>query len=139
MGAIGIVVLEQYLSNVSTKVKLLNGQEWYLREGYAVRLCYLFERGQKVSYECERKDLSEIYPKIKLLFDKSDKVIAQRSGPGSRLITTRYNTWLSCTNKDKEKTALEIYQMIESIEERKFAKNMLEYYHSTKSNPSQET
>lgn len=137
MGAIGIEVMEEYLLSVSTKIKLFNSQEWYLREGYAVRFCRLFEKGMPVEYECDRKALSEVYPKIKLLFDKKNKIIAQRSGPGSRLITTKYNKWLSCSSRNKEKTALEIYTMIEAIEDRKFAKKMLEHYYSKKHKVSQ--
>lgn len=132
MGAIGIEVLQDHLVSVSTKVRLFNGQEWHLRQGDAVRFCYLFERGKPVEYECDRKKLAEIYPEIKFLFDKKESVIARRSGPHARLLTTRENEWLSCSNRNEEKTALEIYEMIEAIEDRKFGRKMLDYYHSKK-------
>ena len=80
MGTLGIEVLEEYLESVSTKVKLTNGQEWLLREGQAIFVCYLFIDGEQVSYEVNRKSLAEIYSHIRFLYDKDGTVIAQRWG-----------------------------------------------------------
>ena len=54
MGSIGIEVREKDLETVSTKIKLLNSQIWYLEEGFAVKYCYLFERGEKVPVQVDR-------------------------------------------------------------------------------------
>lgn len=133
MGALGIEVLEEYLESVSTKVKLTNGQEWLLREGQAIFVCYLFIDGEQVSYEVNRKTLSEIYSHIRFLYDKDGTVIAQRSSEGARLLTTRKNNWVSCSSKKpKQKTALDFYQLIEKIEDRRYAQEMLNHVYGAK-------
>lgn len=133
MGTLGIEVLEEYLESVSTKVKLTNGQEWLLREGQAIFVCYLFIDGEQVSYEVNRKSLAEIYSQIRFLYDKDGKVIAQRSSEGGRLLTTRKNDWISCSSKKtKKKTALDFYQLIEKIEDRRYAQEMLNHVYRAK-------
>ncbi|MFJ5477436.1 hypothetical protein ACIL82_13100 [Enterococcus faecium] len=94
MGSIGIEVREKDLETVSTKIKLLNSQIWCLEEGFAVKYCYLFERGEKVPVQVDRVGINTIYPKIRFVFDKKNNVIAERACAGARLRTTRENNWL---------------------------------------------
>lgn len=71
MGAIGIEVRAKDLEAVSTKIKLLNNQIWFLEEGFAVKYCYFFEHGQKVPVQVDRVSVEEIFPKIRFIFDRS--------------------------------------------------------------------
>ncbi|MDQ8478352.1 hypothetical protein Q3F45_11265 [Enterococcus faecium] len=133
MGSIGIEVREKDLETVSTKIKLLNSQIWYLEEGFAVKYCYLFERGEKVPVQVDRVGINTIYPKIRFVFDKKNNVIAERFCAGARLRTTRENNWLSINKKGNTNRALYIYQLIEKIEDREHAKKMLDHYYAGKS------
>ncbi|MEK5189570.1 MULTISPECIES: hypothetical protein [Enterococcus] len=133
MGSIGIEVREKDLETVSTKIKLLNSQIWYLEEGFAVKYCYLFERGEKVPVQVDRVGINTIYPKIRFVFDKKNNVIAERACAGARLRTTRENNWLSINKKGNTNRALYIYQLIEKIEDREHAKKMLDHYYAGKS------
>jgi hypothetical protein len=133
MGSIGIEVREKDLETVSTKIKLLNSQIWYLEEGFAVKYCYLFEQGEKVPVQVDRVEINTIYPKIRFVFDKKNNVIAERACAGARLRTTRENNWLSINKKGNTNRALYIYQLIEKIEDREHAKKMLDHYYAGKS------
>lgn len=133
MGSIGIEVREKDLETVSTKIKLLNSQIWYLEEGFAVKYCYLFERGEKVPVQVDRVGINTIYPQIRFVFDKKNNVIAERACAGARLRTTRENNWLSINKKGNTNRALYIYQLIEKIEDREHAKKMLDHYYAGKS------
>lgn len=133
MGSIGIEVREKDLETVSTKIKLMNSQIWYLEEGFAVKYCYLFERGEKVPVQVDRVGINTIYPKIRFVFDKKNNVIAERACAGARLRTTRENNWLSINKKGNTNRALYIYQLIEKIEDREHAKKMLDHYYAGKS------
>ena len=133
MGSIGIEVREKDLETVSTKIKLLNSQIWCLEEGFAVKYCYLFERGEKVPVQVDRVGINTIYPKIRFVFDKKNNVIAERACAGARLRTTRENNWLSINKKGNTNRALYIYQLIEKIEDREHAKKMLDHYYAGKS------
>lgn len=133
MGSIGIEVREKDLETVSTKIKLLNSQIWYLEEGFAVKYCYLFEQGEKVPVQVDRVGINTIYPKIRFVFDKKNNVIAERACAGARLRTTRENNWLSINKKGNTNRALYIYQLIEKIEDREHAKKMLDHYYAGKS------
>lgn len=132
MKSVGVAVWPHHLESVSTKIKLFNGQEWQLRKGFAVRLCYLFVQGKQVGYECDRKELDDIFPKIKVLFDIQGNVIAERSSVAARLLTTRKNQWLSCKTKVKPTDPIAIYQLIERVEDEKFAKEMLDHFYAKK-------
>ena len=133
MGSIGIEVREKDLETVSTKIKLLNSQIWCLEEGFAVKYCYLFERGEKVPVQVDRVGINTIYPKIRFVFDKKNNVIAERACAGARLRTTRENNWLSINKKGNTNRVLYIYQLIEKIEDREHAKKMLDHYYAGKS------
>lgn len=132
MGAVGIEVRVKDLEAVSTKVKLLNNQIWFLEEGFAVKYCYLFEHGRKVPVQVDRLSVEEIFPKIRFIFDKKNQVIAERACPGTRLRTTRKNKWLSAKTVSGNKRALYFYQMIQRIEDTEYAKQMLAHYYSKK-------
>jgi hypothetical protein len=104
-----------------------------LEEGFAVKYCYLFERGEKVLIQVDRVGINTIYPKIRFVFDKKNNVIAERVCAGARLRTTRENNWLSINKKGNTNRALYIYQLIEKIEDREHAKKMLDHYYAGKS------
>lgn len=132
MGAIGIEVRAKDLETVSTKIKLLNNQIWFLEEGFAVKYCYFFEHGRKVPVQVDRVSVEEIFPKIRFIFDQKNKVIAERACPDTRLRTTRKNKWLSVGNGSGNNRALYFYQMIQRIEDTEYAKQMLAHYYSKK-------
>lgn len=132
MGAIGIEVQAKDIETVSTKIKLLNNQIWFLEEGFAVRYCYLFEKGQKVPIQVDRLSVEEIFSKIRFIYDQKNHVIAERACLGARLRTTRKNEWLSVENVSKNNRALYFYQMIQRIEDTDYAKQMLAHYYSKK-------
>lgn len=132
MSAVGIEVRAKDLEAISTKIKLLNNQIWFLEEGFAVKYCYLFEHGRKVPVQVDRVSVEEIFPKIRFIFDKKNQVIAERACPGTRLRTTRKNKWLSAKTVTGNKRALYFYQMIQRIEDTEYAKQMLAHYYSKK-------
>ena len=132
MGTIGIDVRECDLEAVSTKIKLLDGQIWYLNCGYAERFCYLFENGKQVPVQVKRVPLSEIYPKIRFICDLKENVIAERACVGARLRTTRKNNWLSVNKKVNPDRTLYVYQLVQGIQNREHAKKMLDYFYSQK-------
>lgn len=112
----GLVLTPVDLKNVATKVKLFNGQTWNLAKGYAERYVIWYEDGKPTEIVIGREKVDKIFPKIKLLFDKKNTVIAQRPSADARLITTRENHWLKRENKRKEPSELAVYGMIEMIE-----------------------
>lgn len=113
----GLVVTPGDLRTVETKVQLFNGQRWNLAKGYAERYVIWYEDGKPTEIVIGREKVDKIFPNIKLLFDKKNKVIAQRPSPEARLITTRENNWLKRENKHKQPSELAVYAMIEMIEE----------------------
>lgn len=132
MGTLGIDVRECDLEAVCTKIKLLDGQIWQLKHGYAERYCYLFENGKQVPVQVRRVPISEIYPKIRFICDLKGNVIAERASFGARLRTTRKNSWLSTNKKSTLDRTLYVYQLVEGIQDREYAKEMLDHFYSKK-------
>lgn len=132
MGAIGIEVRECDLENVYTKVKSFDRHIWQLKDGFAERFVYLFKNGKQVPVKVRRVPISEIYPKIKLIFDLKGNVIAERACLGARLRTTKENKWLSVNKSSAPDRTLYLYQLVEGIESLEHARNMLDHFYANK-------
>ena len=138
MGTIGIDVRACDLEAVCTKIKLLDGQIWHLNQGYAERFCYLFENGKQVPVQVRRVPISEIYPKIRMVCDLKGQVIAERACAGARLRTTRRNNWLKTNKRTTPDRSLYVYQLIEGIQDREYARKMLTHFYDKKGSQQNE-
>ncbi|EOK10670.1 hypothetical protein [Enterococcus faecalis] len=118
----GLEVRMKDLRTVNTKVQLLNGQHWILEAGIAYRYMKYFEKGKSVDVIFSKSSLEEIYDQIKILFDSEGKVIALRLNKNSRLLTTKNNQWKKVRSKKVETQAIDVYELLKSIELRDIEK-----------------
>lgn len=118
----GLEVRMNDLRTVNTKVQLLNGQHWILEGGIAYRYMKYFEKGQSVDVIFSKSSLEEVYDQIKILFDSEGKVIALRLNKNSRLLTTKNNQWKKVRSKKVETQAIDVYELLKSIELRDIEK-----------------
>lgn len=118
----GLDVRMKDLTTVNTKVQLLNGQHWILEAGIAYRYMKYFEKGKSVDVIFSKSSLEEIYDQIKILFDSEGKVIALRLNKNSRLLTTKNNQWKKVRSKKVETQAIDVYELLKSIELRDIEK-----------------
>lgn len=95
----GLEVKLSDLKGTTCHVQLFNRDRYIIREGKAYRYVYVFSKGKKEMCEIQQQELEDIFPKIKLLMDKQQRVIASRASEKARLLTTKENATFRPKNR----------------------------------------
>jgi len=126
--------LEVYLADlkkINANIKLLNLQNWELKNGMAFRYIKYFENGKTKKVYFDVKKISEIFPKIKYIYDNYGEVIAQRVSINCRLITIRKNKYFSISNP-KNKVEMNVYNLINFFEDKEYFEKITHYWYVDK-------
>lgn len=75
---IGEVIHVEQLKSIEATAKLFDKSRWRIVNGWAKKFTTIFDEGKPIDVYYDEKTVEEIYPNIRLLFDKRDRVIAQR-------------------------------------------------------------
>lgn len=129
----GLEIKQEDLKQVQVKVQLFNGQHWRIEpEGKAYRFTRFYEKGEPMDIDFQTGSLEKIYPQIKLLFNPKGALIANRLNSQGRLLTNRENKWFTTKGyKEKlpNKRAMEVYTLLEAMEESEFVADIQAYLH----------
>jgi len=135
---IGLTVKCQDLAKVNTVVKLFNGQRWEIKGKIAERFAILYKDGKEKRIYFKRKSLEELFSDIHILFDTKYRVVAQRTSPECRLLTTRANKYFGFTTpnvkttKNQVSRAMEVYALISCLDQKEYEKMIRDYWYQKK-------
>ena len=90
---IGEVIQVEQLKTVEATVKLFDKSRWRIVNGWAKKFTTIFDNGKPIEVYYAEKPVEEIYPNIRLLFDKRDRVIAQRPSAKAVLRVAVQGNW----------------------------------------------
>ena len=128
----GLTISCEQLHQVTTDVKLFNGQVWEIRKGgNAFRFTTHFvngNRSKRVYFEASK--LEDIFSKIKILYDKKGREVASRLNENSRLLTTRHNKlWYYAKKEQKQiDQAFMLYVLVEAIRDKEYKETIQNYW-----------
>jgi hypothetical protein len=128
----GLTISCEQLHQVTTDVKLFNGQVWEIRKGGNVfRFTTRFvngNRSKRVYFEVSK--LEDIYSMIKILYDKKGREVASRLNENSRLLTTRHNKLWYYAKKEKKQIdqAFMLYVLVEAIRDKEYKETIQNYW-----------
>lgn len=128
----GLTISCEQLHQVTTDVKLFNGQVWEIRKGgNAFRFTTHFvngNRSKRVYFEASK--LEDIYSVIKILYDKKGREVASRLNENSRLLTTRHNKlWYYAKKEQKQiDQAFMLYVLVEAIRDKEYKETIQNYW-----------
>ncbi|MBO0488139.1 hypothetical protein [Vagococcus fluvialis] len=128
----GLTISCEQLHQVTTDVKLFNGQVWEIRKGgNAFRFTTHFvngNRSKRVYFEASK--LEDIYSMIKILYDKKGREVASRLNENSRLLTTRHNKlWYYAKKEQKQiDQAFMLYVLVEAIRDKEYKETIQNYW-----------
>ncbi|MGL5686613.1 MAG: hypothetical protein ACRCXQ_12555 [Vagococcus fluvialis] len=128
----GLTISCEQLHQVTTDVKLFNGQVWEIRKGgNAFRFTTHFvngNRSKRVYFEASK--LEDIYSMIKILYDKKGREVASRLNENSRLLTTRHNKLWSYEKKEQKQIdqAFMLYVLVEAIRDKEYKETIQNYW-----------
>lgn len=128
----GLTISCEQLHQVTTDVKLFNGQVWEIRKGgNAFRFTTHFvngNRSKRVYFEASK--LEDIYSMIKILYDKKGHEVASRLNENSRLLTTRHNKlWYYAKKEQKQiDQAFMLYVLVEAIRDKEYKETIQNYW-----------
>ena len=128
----GLTISCEQLHQVTTDVKLFNGQVWEIRKGgNAFRFTTHFvngNRSKRVYFEASK--LEDIYSMIKILYDKKGREVASRLNENSRLLTTRHNKVWSYAKKEQKQIdqAFMLYVLVEAIRDKEYKETIQNYW-----------
>lgn len=128
----GLTISCEQLHQVTTDVKLFNGQVWEIRKGgNAFRFTTHFvngNRSKRVYFETSK--LEDIFSKIKILYDKKGREVASRLNENSRLLTTRHNKLWSYAKKEEKQIdqASMLYVLVEAIRDKEYKETIQNYW-----------
>jgi len=128
----GLTISCEQLHQVTTDVKLFNGQVWEIRKGgNAFRFTTYFvngNRSKRVYFEASK--LEDIYSMIKILYDKKGREVASRLNENSRLLTTRHNKlWYYAKKEQKQiDQAFMLYVLVEAIRDKEYKETIQNYW-----------
>ena len=92
---IGEVIQVEQLKTVEATAKLFDKSRWRIVNGWAKKFTTIFDNGKPIEVYYAEKPVEEIYPNIRLLFDKRDRVIAQRPSSKALLRVCVQGNWES--------------------------------------------
>lgn len=90
---IGEMINSGDLKSIEGVVKLFDRSKWRLINGTAKKFTTFFEKGKPIEVYYDELPVEEIFPHIRILFDKKDEVIAQRSGRKGHLRVCIQGNW----------------------------------------------
>jgi len=90
---IGEVIQAENLKNVEAIVKLFDKSRWRIVNGWAKKFTTIFDKGKPIEVYYAEKPVEDIFPEIRMLFDKRDRVIAQRSSAKALLRVGVQGNW----------------------------------------------
>jgi hypothetical protein len=127
----GLEVYLDDLKKINANIKLLNLQNWELKNGTAFRYIKYFENGKTKKVYFDVKKVSEIFPKIKYIYDNNGEVIAQRVSINCRLITIRKNKYFN-RSSPKNKVEMSVYNLINFFEDKEYFEKITQYWYVDK-------
>lgn len=127
----GLEVYLEDLKKINANIKLLNLQNWELKNGTAFRYIKYFENGKTKKVYFDVKKISEIFPKIKYIYDNNGEVIAQRVSINCRLITIRKNKYFN-RSSPKNKVEMSVYNLINFFEDKEYFEKITQYWYVDK-------
>jgi hypothetical protein len=102
-----------------------------LKNGTAFRYIKYFENGKTKKVYFDVKKVSEIFPKIKYIYDNNGEVIAQRVSINCRLITIRKNKYFN-RSSPKNKVEMSVYNLINFFEDKEYFEKITQYWYVDK-------
>ena len=127
----GLEIYLDDLKKINANIKLLNLQNWELKNGTAFRYIKYFENGKTKKVYFDVKKVSEIFPKIKYIYDNNGEVIAQRVSINCRLITIRKNKYFN-RSSPKNKVEMSVYNLINFFEDKEYFEKITQYWYVDK-------
>lgn len=128
----GLIISCEQLHQLTTDVKLFNGQIWEIREnGEAFRFTTNFVNGKRTKrIYFQGSKTKDIFPNIKILYDKKGREIASRLNEKGRLLTTRHNKLWSYSTKEKKKLdqTFMLYLLVEAVNYKEYTDTIQNYY-----------
>lgn len=128
----GLTISCEHLHQLTTDVKLFNGQIWEIREGGdAFRFTTKFVKGNKskrIYFEVAKTE--DLFSSIKILYDKKGREIASRLNERSRLLTTRHSKLWTYAKKEEKKLdqAFMLYVLVEAIKYNEYKETIQNYW-----------
>ena len=74
----GEMIRVEDLKTIEATAKLFDRSRWRIINGWAKKFTTIFDKGKPIEVYYAEKSVEEIFPEIRILFDKRDRVIAQR-------------------------------------------------------------
>ena len=90
---IGEVIQAENLKNVEAIVKLFDKSRWRIVNGWAKKFTTIFDKGKPIEVYYAEKPVEDIFPEIRMLFDKRERVIAQRPSTKAYLRVSVQGNW----------------------------------------------
>lgn len=90
---IGEVIQAENLKNVEAVVKLFDKSRWRIVNGWAKKFTTIFDKGKPIEVYYAEKPVEDIFPEIRMLFDKRERVIAQRPSTKAYLRVSVQGNW----------------------------------------------
>ncbi|WP_248622301.1 hypothetical protein [Enterococcus cecorum] len=120
---IGEVIQVEQLKSIEATVKLFDKSRWRIVNGWAKKFTTIFDNGKPIEVYYAEKPVEEIYSNIRLLFDKRDRVIAQRPSSKAALRVGVQGKWESRvkvsnhlkTRKLSYETTIKAYNHLKSL------------------------
>lgn len=89
----GEVIKISDLMSVEATVKLFDKSRWRIINGWAKKFTTLFDKGKPIDIYYEETSVEKIYPNIRLIFDKRNRVIGQRNSTKADLRAIVQENW----------------------------------------------
>lgn len=89
----GEMIRVEDLKTIEATAKLFDRSRWRIINGWAKKFTTIFEKGKPIEVYYAEKSVEEIFPEIRILFDKRDRVIAQRSSAKALLRVGVQGNW----------------------------------------------
>ena len=120
---IGEVIQVEQLKSIEATVKLFDKSRWRIVNGWAKKFTTIFDNGKPIEVYYAEKPVEEIYSNIRLLFDKRDRVIAQRPSSKAALRVGVQGKWESRVKvsnhlkprKLSDETTIKAYNHLKSL------------------------
>lgn len=121
---IGEVIKSTDLQSVECVVKLFDKSRWRIVSGVAKKFTIYFEKGEPIEVYFEELPIDQIFANIRILFDKKNQVIAQKSGKKGQLRVCVQGNWKNRVRIDNHlkkrnlntETSYKIYNHLSNLE-----------------------
>lgn len=89
----GEMIRVEDLKTIEATAKLFDRSRWRIINGWAKKFTTIFDKGKPIEVYYAEKSVEEIFPEIRILFDKRDRVIAQRPSTKAALRVSVQGNW----------------------------------------------